>query len=204
MTDKEFDNLIKDALTSSDVPPNLNKSLLDKMQKKKRAKIISFVKSASAVAAVFICAVAVLSYYNSDIPSPEAMPVKEKAIDTKTADEEDTNTKSAEKETLVTEPERKKVAEPVQSYVQESAVLEASEEFSVSEVYEESSSGEEIAPAAFSRRMAEPDLSSLFNEEYDYKSVIDEKISAQISGLENSEEYTFPGISGSERFTVSE
>ena len=44
MTDKDFDALIKDALTSVEVPPALNDKLIDKARKKKSAKIISFIK----------------------------------------------------------------------------------------------------------------------------------------------------------------
>lgn len=68
MTDKEFDSIIKDALLSEEVPPQLNRALLDKVKKKKQNKIFSFTKPATYAAAVFICAVAVLGYFNSDMP----------------------------------------------------------------------------------------------------------------------------------------
>ena len=68
MTDKEFDSIIKDALLSEEVPPQLNRALLDKVKKKKQNKIFAFTKPATYAAAVFICAVAVLGYFNSDMP----------------------------------------------------------------------------------------------------------------------------------------
>ena len=69
MTDKDFEQLLKDALTCDEVPESLNESLVlsAKKQQNKKAKILSFVKATSSCAAVFVCAVAVLSYFNSDL-----------------------------------------------------------------------------------------------------------------------------------------
>ena len=68
MTDKELDALIKDALSSDKMPDNLNQKLLARAQKKvgRNKKIIYITKWASSVAAVFICGIAVLSYFNSN------------------------------------------------------------------------------------------------------------------------------------------
>jgi len=85
MSDKELDRIIKSALSSEAVPEGLNKSLLDRAEKKKskNQKIVYITKWASSAAAVFICAVAVLSYFNSDmiektqIPKPQSRIVSE-------------------------------------------------------------------------------------------------------------------------------
>lgn len=67
MTEKDFDNLIKNALTQDEVPSALNEKLLQKARKKSiKGKIYTFAKFGSAIAAVFICAVVILSYYNPD------------------------------------------------------------------------------------------------------------------------------------------
>ena len=47
-------------------------------------------------------------------------------------------------------------------------------------------------------------LSDLFNEGYDYKSVINEKIKEQINSLPNSQEYKFLEISENVRFSLDE
>ena len=47
-------------------------------------------------------------------------------------------------------------------------------------------------------------LSDLFNEGYDFKSVINEKIKGQINALPNAIEYKFSGISENVRFSLSE
>ncbi|MBQ8391789.1 MAG: DUF3298 domain-containing protein [Clostridia bacterium] len=47
-------------------------------------------------------------------------------------------------------------------------------------------------------------LSDLFNEGYDFKSVINEKIKEQINALPNAAEYKFSGISENVRFSLSE
>ena len=73
MTDKELDKILNTALNSDEVPPELNRALLEKAGKRQanKARIYSFVKTVSACAAVFVCAVAVVSYFNKGIMPPE-------------------------------------------------------------------------------------------------------------------------------------
>jgi len=84
MNDKEFDNLMKNALSSEKLPEGLNERLLERAEAchfthvaseksentasrlSKNKKIIYPFRWASSVAAVFICAIAVLNYFNSD------------------------------------------------------------------------------------------------------------------------------------------
>lgn len=242
MTDKEFDNLIRDALNNEDVPSDVNKKLIDKLQKKKKAKIISFVRSASAVAAVFICAVAVLSYYTSDVTEDKFDNAKEKEVQTRTITSAEEKEESIEEEKIIENKEDVKTAATkelkeikapaplAEDKISESEVTEKTElseeivhkstaeelilpdtaseaaiqDAALPETIEEVLPEEEPSPAVFSGRMAENDLSSLFAEGYDYKAVIDEKISAQIALMDFPEPIVFVGITGNERFTLNE
>lgn len=226
MTDKEFDNILKGALTSAEVPSELNRALLAKAQNKKKAKILTFIKSASAVAAVFVCAVAVLSYYNSDVPlrTEDISPAKETKAVTETAVEKapaDTDI-STEEKAAAPEPVQQKEAALKQEAVKPESTEAADNsaaDLASEEIFEEAAAPAEGGytveatlqdsaepPQIFSRsRKALPsELSGLFNEDYDYKAVINEKISAQIAALPNSSEYTFSGISGEEAFLLNE
>lgn len=141
MTDKEFDNAIKEALTSDDVPKELNCSLIKKVQRKnKKVKIYTFTKFAAAAAAVFICVVGVLSV-NDSTHAPQT--IEEKAM------------------------------------TEDSAA----------------------STATFNLRKSLT-LSDLFNEGYDFKSVINEKIKEEINALPNADEYRFLGISENVRFSL--
>ncbi len=89
MKDRELDNLIKEALNSDEVPSILNEALMKKIQKKRgKAKIYTFVKFGSAVAAMFICAVAVLTHFetNPNINSQPELPAQKQADTKKAAD----------------------------------------------------------------------------------------------------------------------
>ena len=173
MTDKEFDNAIKAALTSDEVSEELNRSLIKKAQKKnKKTKIYTFTKFASAVAAVFICAVAVLTIYKSD--NGEGM-----------------------KQDLVKQSE---VNEVVLPEISPKASRSVNDSLMVADAAEEKATD---SAASFESRKALA-LSALFNEGYDYKSVINEKIKEQISVLPNAREYKFSGISEVVRFSLDE
>lgn len=190
MTDKEFDNILRNAITSAEVPPELNHTLLAKAHNRKKAKMLSFIKAVSALAAVFICAIAIMSYYNPLSPAPATnnIPRTKKDIAKQTHPEEsgkgnavfdlskDIKTESADTDKAATpEPE------------------------SVNSLYKKESS-----PAQTSSRALKPMLCDLFNEGYDYKSVINERISQQLSLLPHAADCSFSGISGSETFTLDE
>lgn len=171
MTDKEFDNAIKEALTSEEVPERLNCSLIKKAQKKiKKAKIYTFTKFATAVAAVFICGISVLSVYNSH--NSEGIKL-------------DIVTDNTKEESVEISP---KAARSVNDSMQ---APEAAEEKSADSM------------ATFDLRKT-LSLSDLFNEGYDFKSVINKKIKEQINALPNAGEYKFSGISENVRFSLSE
>lgn len=220
MTDKEFDKLLKDSLTSDEVPSALNGALLEKARKKKngKAKIYKFVKTGSACAAVFVCAVAILSYYNSGMQLPEESITPSVKTHTATekeviAGEAETNGEispqaaASEKsvpaapkkaQALPKEPEKASLpekAEAVADISADTASAESAEDVQI----------EESLPTVFSRAKAATDtLSELFNEDFDYTAVINERISLQIAELPNSADYTFEGISGNEAFTLNE
>lgn len=168
MTDKEFDNAIKEALTSDDVPRALNCSLFKKAQRKsKKAKIYTFTKFA---AAVFICGVCVLSVYNSH--NGEGM-----------------------KQDLVKKEGTVEISPKAARSVNDSAQsAKAPEEKAMTE-------GSTDSAATFDLRKTLT-LSDLFNEGYDFKNVINEKIKEQINALPNAGEYKFSGISENVRFTL--
>lgn len=230
MTDKEFDNILKDALTSRQVPSELNRTLLAKANSRKKAKILKFTRSASAVAAVFICAVAVLSYYNSDTSlKTEEVSLKKDLQTTEKADidapvsttEEKGDTPSPNEEIKKETPDtpfKKRAFDSsaeIAAVQTEVATMEATADTDsaytpslsdtpVSDEAEQSDSSDTLAPFSRSGKMAEAVLSNLFNDGYDYKAVIDEKISSQIALLPDASAYTFSGIDGSERFLLSE
>ena len=174
MTDKEFDNTIKEALTSDEVPKELNCSLIKKAQRKnKKAKIYTFTKFAAAAAAVFICAVSVLSVYNSD--DNEGM-----------------------KQDLVKNNKQEETAE-----ISPKAARTVNDSIQAPQAKEEKAMAEDSADSAATFNLRKTlTLSDLFNEGYDFKSVINEKIKEQINALPNAEEFTFSGISDNVRFSL--
>lgn len=174
MTDKEFDNAIKEALISDDVPEELNSSLVKKaLRKNKKAKIYTFTKYAAAAAAVFICGISVLSVYNSH--NSEGM-------------KQDLVKNNKQEKTVEVSP---KAARSVNDSMQSP---QATEEKAMTEDSSDST-------ATFNLRKALT-LSDLFNEGYDFKSVINEKIKEQINALPNAKEYAFSGISDNVRFSL--
>ncbi len=171
MMDKEFDNAIKEALTSDEVPEGLNCSLFKKAQGKiKKAKIYTFTKFATAFAAVFICGVCVLSVYNSH------------------------NSKGI-KQDIVKDNKKEESVE-----ISPKAARSVNDSMPASEATEEKVSDSAVA---FNLRKTLT-LSDLFNEGYDFKKTINEKIREQISVLPNAGEYKFSGISENVRFSLSE
>lgn len=185
MTDKEFDNAIKEALTSDDVPEALNCSVLKKAQGKiKKAKIYTFTKYSAAAVAVFICGISVLSVYNSR----DGEGMKQDLV--KNNNKEESVLPDTSSQPAGISP---KAARPVNDSVQ------------VTDVSEENARVENATDsiAAFDLRKTLT-LSDLFNEGYDYKSVINERIIKQINNLPNAKEYTFSGISENVRFSLDE
>ena len=220
MTDREFDNLIKEALCSDSVPEQLNKSLLLALEKKRqqKAKVIKFVKACSSCAAVFICAVAVLSHYNSNIShrtennTPEVKnsliqknaDIKEEEVLSKANDEVQINDNIP----TATPDKNRNAAKNSTGKKTVSPTLEAAEETNVPSVAQEDSTlpdmaQEESAPLMM-RRSITPVLSDLFNEDFDYKSAISEKISAQIAVMDFPEKINFSQITGDESFSLNE
>ena len=240
MTDKEFDSLLKDALVSEEVPEKLNASLLEKAKKKNNFKLLRFTKPASAVAAVFVCAVAVLSFYNHDMDRhTESTPqIEVKSVETEKEEaalpEEEAIMEAAEKEN--TAPSSEKAVESKTVVREEKKTAPTADVITTEAAPDEAPHAEDtpVLPAAsggggggaalftadtsadteqteaatentfMMRQAAAPSLSAMFNDGYDYKSVINEKISVQISALPNSEEYTFTGIEGDEAFSLND
>lgn len=114
MADKDFDLLIKNALSSDNLPEGINEKLIMRARSKKLRRM-NFVKWASSVAAVFICGIAVLTYFNSDIkkentPMEISITVEEqgstlsrRAIDTENAASEEEKTSNAPLASLFSE-----------------------------------------------------------------------------------------------------
>lgn len=214
MTDREFDNLIKEALCSDSVPQHLNKSLMLTLEKKRqhKAKVIKFVKACSSCAAVFICAVAVFSHYNSNIshrtenntPEVKNTIIQKKADIKEEEAQPDTNGEVQKNDTLPSvapnkNTVKKKTAVPA---------LEAAEEVNEPSVAQEEAvlpdmAQEESAPLMM-RRSISPALSDLFNEGYDYISAISEKINGQIAIMDFPEKINFSQITGNESFSLDE
>ena len=202
MTDKEFDDILKAALTSEEVPSALNERVLNEIEERKGSKIIRFIKPASAIAAVFICAVAILSHYDYKMPHPEEnIPVSPKIqsdFEEKTEEENSHAFDSVQKSKAV--PKKEAAVPPADTHIASEHSPSVASIESAQEV-----ESEQALPQTFSRaRVAAPVLSELFNEDFDYKAVINEKIVAQIALLENASDYTFSGISGNERITLNE
>lgn len=203
MTDRDFDNVLRDALTSEEVPSELNRTLFERVQKRHKAKVLTFIKSASAVAAVFICAVAVLSYYNSGSSRiTEESISTEKDIVITDAERENTpavtKAETSEKVSQSPQPRNKKIPEKDEAASAAEPSMEVSSEAMA--LPEEDTS----TPFSMARGAAPMPLSALFVDGYDYKSVIDSVISSQIDTLPHASQYVFKGIDGSESFSLSE
>lgn len=221
MTDKDFDRLLKDALTSDDVPVSLNESLIQsaKTKQNKKAKIFKFVKAASSCAAVFVCAVAVLSYFNSDLFSQKnTIPVQESGIESQKDDmpeaENEVIKKTQESSSVKDEASLNVEPEKVKS-VSEDALHQAAnvttEEVAVfepspiaSEPVSESAAEVNTDTFSMKRTLPAPTLDMLFNSDYDYKGAISERIAAQIALMDFPETINFLQISGNEQFSLSE
>lgn len=189
MTDKDFDRLLKEALTSDDVPVSLNESLvhLANNRENKKAKIFKFVKSAVSYAAVFVCAVAVLSYFNSDLFSHKnTLPVKE----TDTHLQKEKSLYSEENDSATT-----------QDGTADSSALSLAEEAVYNQAETEKSNMDTFSRG---RAFVPQSLDMLFNEGYDYKTIISERISAQIALMDFPEKINFSKISGNENFSLNE
>ena len=214
MTDREFDNLIKEALCSDSVPQHLNKSLMLTLEKKKqhKAKVIKFVKACSSCAAVFICAVAVFSHYNSNIshrtenntPEVKNTIIQKKADIIEEEAQPNTNGEVQKNDVLPSvAPNKNTVKEKTAA-----PALETAEETNEPSVAQEDAvlpdmAQEESAPLMM-RRSISPALSDLFNEGYDYISAISEKINGQIAIMDFPEKINFLQITGEESFSLDE
>lgn len=257
MTDNELDNLIKSALTADDVPKALNEKLFFAASEKRRkkARIINFARVSSSFAAVFVCAVAVVSYFNTDIKKEPAnrFSFSEGTHDTTSAEDTAAVNSSADFEKEVTSPKKEAKTAPRMAQAEQKKAspkqydfAEEKPENSLSAAsYEEDSFGKasplpqekvdsspEASPAAESAVSAQsiatdeiPDtaslsgstaspamkargmrtaLSSLFNDDYDYKDAIFKKIIAQIENLPYADEVTFSSLNGDEAFSLDE
>lgn len=214
MTDREFDNLIKEALCSDSVPQHLNKSLMITLEKKKqhKAKVIKFVKACSSCAAVFICAVAVFSHYNSNIShrTENNTPEVKNTIIQKKADIKEEEAQPKTNEEIQKNDTLPSVAPNKNTVKKKTAVpaLETAEEANEPSVAQEDAvlpdmAQEESAPLMM-RRSISPALSDLFNEGYDYISAISEKINGQIAIMDFPEKINFSQITGEESFSLNE
>lgn len=219
MTDKDFDRLLKDALSSDEVPLNLNESLFIKAERErtKKAKILSFTKACSSLAAVFVCAIAVLSYFNSDLFSQNnALPSEETNIITKKNESEDVSSEDSLEKTQQIEPKEKKiVSAPIVSAdtaLEKSDALIADETKSFDAVYDaqsaqtmpEEESVAENSVFAMRRAVIPENLEMLFNDGYDYKNVISEKIIQLVKEYDFAQEINFSQINGDEKFSLNE
>lgn len=227
MTDREFDNLMKEALSSDSVPQHLNDSLMFALRKKgqQKAKILKFVKACSSCAAVFICAVAVVSYFNSDVPSrtEKSMPEIKNTITEKEVKKDETTPKADEavqtenitpskelqqKSTLSKNRSVEKAVDAVPASDAGAPVTAAEGIADTAQVQEDIVTPEVVQEesAAFSkmRSITPPTLGELFNDSYDYKTAISEKISAQIALMDFPEKINFSQITGDEKFSLNE
>ena len=199
MTDKELDNAIKTALTSDEVPPSLNHTLLKRTQKKNnRAKIYSFTKLASAIAAIFICAIAVLSFHNSD--EGESMKL---GLVKGGAENKDTLSKSISEKDAA--PNHTDSADFAQNSPADSARI-VNDVSKAPQNVQEKATAESASEArdSFAFGKKAQTLSGLFKEGYDFKGVINEQIDKQIKSFGNASEYNFSGISENVGFAVDE
>ncbi len=230
MTDKDFDKLLKDALTCDEVPESLNESLvlLANKRQNKKAKILSFVKATSSCAAVFVCAIAVLSYFNSDLFSqknttpaaeagiesqkyefPEVKNEAAKQIQKKSFFDEASPDVKPEKAKSVSEDALPQAAKAVtkeefDTVSQPSPVADTVAPEPVSESAAEESAEVNIDTFSMKRTLPAPTLDMLFNSDYDYKRAISERIAAQIALMDFPEVINFSQISGNEQFSLSE
>ena len=220
MTDREFDNLMKEALCSDSVPQQLNNSLMLALEKKrqKRAKILKFVKACSSCAAVFICAVAVISYYNSNIShrtenntSEVKNTVIQKKADLKEEEAQPKTNEEVQKidvlPSVVTDKNRS-ITENTTEEKTSAPATEAAEEVNEPSVAQDDAvlpdmAQEESSPFMM-RRGVSPTLDDLFNESYDYISAISEKIRTQIALMDFPEKINFSQITGEESFLLNE
>lgn len=231
MTDREFDNLMKEALCSDSVPQQLNNSLMLALEKKrqKRAKVIKFVKACSSCAAVFICAVAVISYYNSNIShrtenhTPEVKnTIIEKKADIKEEEAQPKTNEEVQKIDVLPSVAPNKNRSANKNTVKEKTAtpaLEAAEEVNEPSVAQEEAIApdmlqekdavspdtmqQESAPLMMRRSMPSA-LCDLFNEGYDYISAISENIRTQIAIMDFPEKINFSQITGDESFSLNE
>ena len=220
MTDKDFEQLLKDALTCDEVPESLNESLVlsAKKQQNKKAKILSFVKATSSCAAVFVCAVAVLSYFNSDLFSQKnTTPAAESVIESqkdKTLEAENNVITKTEETSPYAAPEKAKAISQdtlpktgagtaKEEIIIDSAPLPVAEAVASEPVSESTA---EVTTDTFSmkRTLPTPTLDMLFNSDYDYKTAISERITSQIALMDFPEAINFSQISGNEQFSLSE
>lgn len=197
MTDKKFDDVIKSALTSDEVPAALNSALKNRALRKRRsAKIFTFAKFGSAVAAVFICAIAILSYYNSESDNRlkagltdgnETPPTENQTSSSEFQKDIDnfpvTTDKPGTSSDLASgNPE---VAKAMQDHPENKAAPESPQMRSGISVGKNTP------------------LSALFNPDYDYKTIIEKKIKEQIGTFADSSAYSFDGLSDDVKFTVN-
>lgn len=208
MSDKELDNLIKDALITEDVPSSLNESVILSLKKKEKqkAKVLKFVKGCSSCAAVFICAVAIISYFEGDTKKYTDK-IKEENISAGKVKEEiviSEKTNEEEKVAPKITSEKSTVKKEVPEKTQNASLSEDSSPAIVEESSEDAITEE--APAIFSRArsIAPSSLSALFNEDYDYKSAISEIIKVQIALMDFPEPIDFSSITGEESFSLNE
>lgn len=189
MTDKDFDILLKEVLSSDDVPASLNESLVNLACKRenKKAKILKFVKSAASCAAIFVCAVAVLSHFNSDLfLRKNTSPIK------------GTNTHSQKENSLVS---RENDPATIQDGASDVSVASVTEDAAYNLAETENSN---MNTFSMRRGLVPQSLEMLFNEDYDYKTIISERISAQIALMDFPEKINFSKISGNESFSLNE
>ncbi len=222
MTDKEFDNLIKEALSADSVPQHLNDSLIFALRKKaqQKAKVLKFVKACSSCAAVFICAVTVISYYNTDVPSrTENTPEVKNTVTEKEEEVKREEAPPKTEERVKTEnipsskaPRQKnEVAQntPVEKAdtaapVAETAEIAADAALAQEDAITPDVAQEESAPSPIIRSIAPPVLGDLFNDGYDYISAISERINAQIAVMDFPEKINFSEITGNESFSLND
>lgn len=127
MTDKEFDALLEKALTSDNVPPHVNSELLKKIKaKKKKGKIYLFTKLGSAVAAMFVCGVAILSYFNDNPDIRTKAPATNTVAVTPSAEKEkgSLSPESAYKEAEKEDTSQEEKSAPEKIYTSESTAKE--------------------------------------------------------------------------------
>lgn len=206
MTDKDFDRLISDALTSAEPPAALNEKLIRMAGKKpnKKAKIFTFVKTATAYAAAFVCAVAVLSYFNSDLFTEKDADI---TAQTNTVEEIADMMPDSGNETRIaaevvpdSEKEKESLA-PAKERIS-ADIGQVSEVSAVNDAVAPIENGVEESTFSMKRVMPSPTFDTLFNEDYDYTAVISGKIEKLIAKLPYSQDVSFTGITGDEQIML--